>query len=439
MSEPCMPVDDAVVGDIEQFLQAMLQQLEPVEASRIGPGRPRILPSLCLWAGVVVCLLRGFTSQTAVWRLLTQGQFWFYPRFEFSDQAVFKRLGQGSSETLERLWHQVSAVLRQRLVPYAATNLAPWATEVVALDETTLDPIARALPSLRALPATDSRLLPGKLAGLFDLRYQQWRRLQYHANPLQNEKVAAREMLTELPKGSLILADLGYFGFAWFDDLTDQGQWWISRLRAQTSYTLLHTYYHADDTMDALIWLGAYRTDRAAHAVRLVQFRVGHTLHRYITNVCEPERLSLSEIATLYARRWDFELAVKLVKQHLKLHLLWSAKPGVILHQVWGVLIISQILQALQLEIAGRARVEPFDVSIALLVEYLPRLAYEGRDPVALFVREGRRLGFIRPSRRTKIQAPLIPLAKILHPPPELVVVRTPRYAERKSIHRTVK
>jgi hypothetical protein len=28
-------------------------------------------------------------------------------------------------------------------------------------------------------------------------------------------------MLANLPPGSLIVADLGYFGFRWFDDLTD--------------------------------------------------------------------------------------------------------------------------------------------------------------------------------------------------------------------------
>ena len=31
-------------------------------------------------------------------------------------------------------------------------------------------------------------------------------------------------MVPDLPKGSLILADLGYFGFAWFDHLTDLGR-----------------------------------------------------------------------------------------------------------------------------------------------------------------------------------------------------------------------
>ena len=69
----------------------------------------------------------------------------------------------------------------------------------------------------------------------------------------------------------------------------------------------------------------------------------------------DPQQRSLREIAAVYARRWDIERAFQTSKQHLGRHLLWSAKPVVIQQQVWAVLIIAQIRQALRLEIAGRA------------------------------------------------------------------------------------
>ena len=125
-------------------------------------------------------------------------------------------------------------------------------------------------------------------------------------------------------------------------------------------------------------------------------------------------------MAEVYARRWDIEMALKLVKQHLKLRLLWSAKQVVILQQIWATLIISQVLQALRLEIAHKAGVDTFEVSIGLLVQYAPQYAYEGRDPVKIFVERGRELGFIRPSRRTRIHAPSIPDEAILPAPPAL-------------------
>lgn len=434
-SQPSALTDaEAVVGDIESFLREAIAQMRPdlAEARRTGPGRPKVLPSLALWAGMLVCVLQGFTSQLALWRLLSQKQLWFYPRFPVTDQAIYNRLESEGVVPLVRLFCQISLVLRQRLAPFVDKTLAAFAQEVVALDESALDQIARHLPALREVPKGDNRLLPGKIAGLFDIRRQQWWKVEHIDNPDQNEKVPARSLLTGLSKGSLILADLGYFAFAWFDYLTDQGYHWISRFRAKTSYSLLHVYYQQGEVFDGIIWLGAYRADLAAHAVRMVRFRVGANLYTYLTNVLEPELLPMLEIARLYARRWDFELAMKLIKRHLKLHILWSAKDLVILQQVWAVLIISQILQALRVEIAGRAGVDTFDVSMALLVEYAPRYAYTGQNPVEVFVNQGRELRFIRPSTRRVIQAPVIDRSQIVPLPPDLVLVRKPRYAQRK-------
>jgi hypothetical protein len=429
-----------VVGDIERFLRELILGMNPdlAEGERRGPGRPRVLPSLALWAGMLVCVLRGFGSQLAIWRLLSQGQFWFYPRFPVTDQAVYARLESAGAAPLVELFEQVSLVLRERLARLVQCTLAPFATEIVALDETTLDQVARMLPVLRGLPKGDKRLLPGSLVGLFDIRRQQWRRVKQIEDPDQNEKVAARDMVADLPIGSLILADLGYFSFDWFDYLTDHLYHWVSRLRAKTSYEILHVYYQQGDVFDGIVWLGAYRADRAAYAVRLVRFSVKGQLRSYITNVLDPRQLSMLEIAQLYARRWDFELAVKLIKRHLGLHILWGAKDVVVGQQVWAVLIISQILQALRVEIAQRAGVDPFDVSMALLIEYMPQYAYSGQDPVEVFVSQGRQLRFIRPSTRTKVVSPQIDPAQIIPLPPDLVLVRKPRHANRNCEPRSL-
>jgi hypothetical protein len=418
-----------IVGDIETFLQEMIARLAPAPLSRGGPGRPRILPSLALWGGLLVCVLRGFTSQLALWRVLTARQLWFYPRFSVSDQAVYKRLEAGGTKPLEELFVQISRVLAERLAPYAQTSLAPFATDVIALDHTDLDQIARRLPTLRTVPDGDARLLPGQLAGLFDLRRQQWRAVKFIADQAQNEKVTARELVFSLPQHSLILCDLGFFGFAWFDDLTEHAYSYVSRLRQGTSTQVAHTYYAQGDIFDGLIWLGKYRADRAKHAVRMVRFRYKGTVRAYITNVLDPHKLTLAAIARLYARRWDFELAANLVKQHLQLHLLWSAKDIVIQQQIWAVLIISQILQALRLEIAGRAQVDPFEVSMDLLVHWFPQLAADGKDPIQTFVEVGRDARFIRPSSRLTMEAPNIPPDDLVPRPNDLVLERTPRHS----------
>ena len=61
--------DTATIGNIEEFRQHCLENIESDDRFE-GPGRPRVLPAMALWAGLLVCVLRGFGSQLAVWRLL---------------------------------------------------------------------------------------------------------------------------------------------------------------------------------------------------------------------------------------------------------------------------------------------------------------------------------------------------------------------------------
>ncbi len=424
--EPSNPT----VERIEAFLREMVEQLEPIHTDPYGRGRPRILPALCLWASVLVCVLRGWNSQLRIWRLLHLKGLWTYPRFPISDQAVYKRLAEGGEAPLKSLFEQVSQVLQERLRPYAQP-LAPFASEVVSMDATSLDKIRRHLPLLRAVEKEAQGWLAGKLAGLFDLRLQQWRYVEYIENPTENERVSAPALLEHLPRGALILMDRGFFSFPWLDQLTQEGYYWITRLTKTTTYQVVHTDYQAGSTFDGIIQLGAYRADHARYRVRLVRFQVEGKTFQYITNVLSPHLLSLADIAGLYARRWDIEMAFKLIKRELDLHLFWSAKPVIILQQIWAVLTIAQILHGLQLEIAGQAGVDPFDVSLTLLVEYLPE--WNDVDFIALVVERGRDGGFIRPSRRIRIRTPEVDLQSYQPLPADLVLASPPRYAHRRS------
>ena len=427
--------EESLASTLESFLQEMMDLVSQETAEKepsTKAGRKPILPSIMLWSAVLVGLLRGYSSQAAIWRLISWKGFWKYPEVKVSDQAVYDRLAAKGDDTLQRVFVAIRDGLKSRLEPMKQRTIAPFASEVYAIDGSTLDKMMRHLPKLWDVPNGDRRLLPGKMVGLFDIRRQIWQEMIHLPNPDQNDKAVAYELVKGLPQNSLILADMGFFGFKWFDQLTEAKIWWISRFRHKTTFEVIHTFYQDGDLFDGIIWLGRYRADKAAHAVRLVTFTVGQTHHRYLTNVLDPKQLSLHDIAVLYARRWDIELAFKLVKQHLKLHLIWSGHPQVVLQQLWGTLIISQILQASRLEIAFHSQVDPFDVSIDLLAQYLPSLAYEGKDPFQMIIDDGRRVGFIRPSRRIRPKTPPVDHLSFEPLPDRILLQRKPRYAQRR-------
>lgn len=256
--------------------------------------------------------------------------------------------------------------------------------------------------------------------------------LAHCANDLQS-------FLKDLPPKSLILEDLGYFGFPWLDWLTDAGYYFISRLKEKTTYERLHTFVEdqAQGYLDTLIWLGTYRSDRAAHAVRLIQFRKENHLYSYITNVLDPQILPMHEIVQLYARRWDIELIFLLLKEHFGLHIWWSSKQDLMLCQLWIALILAHLLTRLRFQVAEAASTSFFDVSIPVLMDLLRRFSSSSTPLVSRLTREGRFLKLIRPHSRIHPQISHIFIMDITPLPPDLLLLRTPRYAHRNHHPRT--
>jgi len=334
---------------------------------------------------------------------------------------------------MRAFFEQVSGWMNEQLVGLEERDLAPWASQVLALDESTLDAVGRWLPELRRLLPGDPGLLAGRLSALFDVRRQQWVRVEVWQEAVANCKQQARTMIEGLAADTLLLFDRGYLSFPWFDELTERKLWWISRYANHASMQVRHLLYQGDGVRDAIVWLGRYRADRAKYPVRLVEFYHHGQWHRYLSNVTDPARLSLADIARLYARRWDIELAFRVLKEHLQVSQLWSAKWEVVQVQIWCALLLAQLFHGLQVQLAAQQGVEPFDVSIDLLVEIVPRLLQRGIVPLPYLGRYGREVGLIRPSTRLQVQVPFVDLTWISPPPPEALRPRdTGRYAQRK-------
>lgn len=144
----------------------------------------------------------------------------------------------------------------------------------------------------------------------------------------------------------------------------------------------------------------------------------------YLTNVCDPLLLSLSDIAQVYARRWDIELAFRLLKDYLGMSHWWSSKQELILVQIWGVLLLSHIVYALRDRIATAANCEPFEVSVPLLVKLLPQLCNHSELSFEQLVQEGHHLVLFRASPHLALMVPLVKLSSYRPVPPDLLWVR---------------
>jgi Transposase DDE domain len=405
-------------------------------------GAPAKMPMQQLWLALLVGTIRQARHLSSIWRSLCLEDTGTFQPVHLTYEAIRKRLLAAGTRPLQQLFETVSAALASWALTQqpSALGVAGFATEVVALDETTLDAVRRLTKEVHDLPKGDPHLLVGKLAGLFDVRLQRWVRMQFRADVLAGCNIGVLTLLTGLPTGSLILADLGYFSFPWFDYLTQQGYWWVSRLKERTSYQIKEVLAYDDQhgILDAIVWLGKYRADQAGNAVRLVLFSSGGRHYGYLTNVLDPTQLSMQDIAQVYARRWDIELAFKLLKCELGLHIWWAARPELIMIQLWVALILAQLLHALQLHVAMQAEVEPFDVSLQVLVDLLGTLPAGPTPVLDRLIEQGRFLGLIRPSTRLHLVVPDLEPSMRCPVPGLHDLKRHARYAQRNGHPRTV-
>ena len=409
----------------QEHLLALLQESSrELQAKARRPGRPASISWTHLCLGIVLCFLRGWDAQLDLWRLLCWESVGSFAPVRVSDQAIYNRLAR-AEKYLRQLFEQVSTWLLARLEGRQDRNLAPWANEVYAVDESTLDKVGRWLPWLRELADGEKDLLAGRMSAIFDVRRQLWKRVELLEDGKANCKEYLLQLLSGIQAGALVLLDRGYFSFAIFDELSARGLFWISRYANKASFQIAHISYQGDGILDAVVYLGIYRSDQAKYAVRLIRFWWRGKQYSYLTNVLDPTRLSVADVVRLYARRWDIELAFRALKDHLNQHHLWSAKWPVIQVQLWCGLLLAQMYHGLQVEIAGQAGVEVFDVSMDLLVRFTPRWLQAGLRPIEQAVRFGREQGLIRPSTRNRIEVPWIDPVWVVPPPADAVQPRS--------------
>jgi hypothetical protein len=168
------------------------------------------------------------------------------------------------------------------------------------VDGTTLEALFRKLTALREEPTAP---FGGHLGVAVDLASQMPAQVWYAADPATNDKAFLPQLYAWLPCNSLIVCDVGYFSFRVFDDLTNAGSWIVTRLREKTSVTVQQVLVMRPHVRDRIVHLGKYRSNPSAHPMRLIEVFVDGDWHAYLTNVLDPQQLSVVEVSELYGLR----------------------------------------------------------------------------------------------------------------------------------------
>ena len=150
----------------------------------------------------------------------------------------------------------------------------------------------------------------------------------------------------QLPKGSIIVFDRGYYDFTAFNRFTNDNITWVTRRRKLFTYEVLKQYTITDNDgsiiSDEQIQLG-WRSGIKVIA-RLVIYKdvASGEQYEFISNNL---KMKPNTIAKLYQKRWQIELFFKRMKQSYPLKYFLGDSENAIKIQIWCTMIADLILK----------------------------------------------------------------------------------------------
>jgi hypothetical protein len=391
--------------------------------------RWRVLTLPVMLALLLTLIWRRVPSVRTLARLLAREPVLWEPPRQVSQQALDLRLrclpaalvGEVLAETLPTL--QARAAGRERPRPPAVARALARFGRVWVVDGTTLEHVFQKVGLLRdAADRKKTAPAGGKCVAVLDLASHLPVRIWVGDAPTANDKrwlPALRELLAvppaedaaatpppallPAPTRGLLVLDGGFYSFAFFDWLTDHGVGFLTRARADAAFEVERVLYASPTARDRIVRLGRYRSNRCARAVRLVEVQVGGAWRTYLTNVLDPDALSLPDIVDLYSRRWGIESAFLLVKRLLGLSYLWTGAYNGIVMQVWATWLFYAVLVDLADDIADTLGVPLERISLEMVFRGLyffcaAAARGEADDPVAYLATQTD-LGILKPPR----------------------------------------
>ena len=154
-----------------------------------------------------------------------------------------------------------------------------------------------------------------------------------------------------LQKGSIVVFDRGYSAYEWFKTLTNQGVYFVTRMRSNARYHIVERSSVDKSqgvTSDQIIrYSNVYARKKQIPDVRRIGYRDSETGKHYIfiTNHLE---LSAKTIAEIYKQRWQVELFFRWIKQHLKIKSFLGTTKNAVMTQIWIALCVHLLIAYLK-------------------------------------------------------------------------------------------
>jgi Transposase DDE domain/Domain of unknown function (DUF4372) len=161
-------------------------------------------------------------------------------------------------------------------------------------------------------------------------------------SPAREHEVKKARSLS-LPKGSIVVEDMGYTDYAWYAQLIAQKIFFVTRQKRNARYEVLdHRKVNKNQGLlsDQTIRLTG---EECPGPLRRIAYRDATTGKRYVF-LTNHFKLAAKTIADIYKERWQIEIFFRFIKQNLKIKAFIGNSENAVLTQIYVALIVYLLL-----------------------------------------------------------------------------------------------
>jgi hypothetical protein len=146
-----------------------------------------------------------------------------------------------------------------------------------------------------------------------------------------------------LPKGSIVVMDLGYTDYDWYAQLTSQKIFFVTRQKRNAHGEVLER--RKVNKKQGLLsdQTSRLQAQEGPPVLRRIAYRDAATNRRYVF-LTNHFKLAAKTIADIYQERWQIEIFFRFIKQNLKIKAFIGNSENAVLTQIYAALIVYLLL-----------------------------------------------------------------------------------------------
>lgn len=179
-----------------------------------------------------------------------------------------------------------------------------------------------------------------------------------------SERAHLAEMLDDVPRGTLIVADAGFVSYDLCRQMITVGLSFLLRV-GNNVHLLTELGWELEHGDDVVYLWPQHCRDQPPLVLRLIRVAGGKQTIYLLTNVLDQAALTNEEAAILYRMRWGVEVFYRSYKQTLDRHKLLSRTPATCLAEACWTMIGLWLLGLLAVSELLQAGTDPLELSVA--------------------------------------------------------------------------